>query len=313
MRFCYIMLAIFLFQPSSSYSLVYSNHGPAFLAQRSYFGELKQGALLTAYVGWNSLHLTINEARKRSILYQASKTYFKPVLLNHNSLENNDLRFGYKEGAHDYFDWEFVSTSYGYCHGMTIVTRNFLYFAKFNPDKKAPYDYNKNLEEWLAYYEDLIDQVMKNKVTEIPGFHNLSEFSESKILNYLQRHVADQWGINTAKISMYLNVYDHNFKSIENGESLFKLKNKLNFYLSQGYYPRLVIAKDGFADVTDPHVVMITKIESVNEKCLKATIFNVGTRAGGKIQDTNICINDHAIIPSDEFIYFEDFANQLSK
>ncbi len=291
------------------------NKGPAFLLRRhpTRTGRQTQMGLLEQYVAWNAANEIVNTGFRTSAAAAARRFAESPFQLQPADLTQSFLSFGYKDALGIYHDWEFVETKFGYCHGMTMVTRNFAYFAKFDPTQSEPYVYAKNPEEWLAFYRKRVDAIMRDETAVIPGFRSLIDFSKSAIGEYLARHVADQWALNTGRVSSYRYIYEKNFKAIADRGELEALRMKIQFYLEHGFYPRIVLGS-GRYKVTDPHVVMVTDLAppaSVNDACLVIGFFNVGANSGGHPDAFRICVGDRTWIPNDEDTYLYDFAREL--
>ncbi len=100
-----------------------------------------------------------------------AKPALKKKVLSPLNLTENNLQFGYKSDEGYYGPWGFIEAKYGFCHGMTIVTRQFAYLANFQSQRKLKdqYSYDKNPKAWLEYYEDVVDDIMAGKYTDIIG------------------------------------------------------------------------------------------------------------------------------------------------
>jgi hypothetical protein len=303
---------LWLLMSFQSHALVRVNEGPAFaLKSSTTFGIMTQDGLVASYVAWNTLNEPTNKAMKYALIATAKlqsskleKTKFKPLDLNENYLS-----FSYKDANGQYNSWNFIDTKYGFCHGMTMVTRQFAYLAKFRPDRKLKdeYSYKRNPKAWLKYYKAVVDSIMSGKKTDVVGFHNLSEFSSSPIQDYIQRHAAEQWAMNTARLRMYTNVYHSNFEPLT-VQSLNTLKLKIQSYLSKNFYPRIILGP-GHYRLEDPHVVMVTKL-GVEANCLNIQFFDVGGSGGGSYRTLSYCVGDYAWIVDDDYLYYYDFAFQ---
>jgi hypothetical protein len=267
--------------------------------------------LLERYLLWSSLTTPLNFLHRLGLSARVKKTKAVDFVLPHAELDRSYLNFGYKSAQGVYHDLDFVRTKFGYCHGMTMVTRNFAYFAKFDPAAPAPADYDQNPAGWLKAYEGLVDQVMRDKVTVIPGFASLIDFSSSPISNYLHRHVADQWAINTGLVAAYEHIYAKNFKAIASPEEMDGVRSRIEGYLRHGFYPRVVLGSVRYT-ATDPHVVMLTGLTPPSKPgCLAFTFFNVGFDPGGKNDALEFCVGDRLWIPRDEDLYLSDFAKEI--
>lgn len=297
-----LVLAIY---STVAFSSVEMNKGPIFGITDS---TMSQTTLVAAYVGWHNLNgnFARNLILKRDLLREsrqkpeAAKRKLAPLDL----IENN-LAFTYKDSSGTYLTWDFIGINYGFCHGMTLVNRQFAYLANFKPNLKVKkqFSYAKNPKAWLKYYEGLVDSVMSGQMTVIPGFANLKDFSSSPIQQYLQRHVADQWAINTGDLDALVYAYEKTFAPLTQ-EAFSSLKKKITNYTKKNFYPRVVLGPPHF-NMQAPHVMMATKIdlESSDERCMKINFFNVGYSAGN--YSYNICVGDHAWMPNEKYHHLD--------
>jgi hypothetical protein len=299
---------------------VYINKGPAFISSGKFNGGFTQRGVVGLYAYWNLNNVAINFINKEKIKIKhkinSRKDFFSKKVLKPLDLNSNALTFSYKDGNNEYRNWDFIGVKYGYCHGMTMVNRQFVYFADFKPNVEVPKKIKKSNYKYRKYFKDKIDAVMNSIPTEFPEFANLSELSDSYFREYLQRHVADQWGINTSQVSLY-NKY-RNWEPLNKTE-LEELNNNLESYLSAGFYPRLILGEPIYHN-DNPHVVMIKSFtkEVTNDElgyCLKFTYFNVGIEDGGYLEHADECygIGSYIIAPSDEELYFKNIFTNSTK
>jgi hypothetical protein len=298
-----------------AHALVRVNHGPAFKLRLHPTSRhrVSQKGMLARYVLWNAKHEWENRALRARLRKTATEFADRPFILPHTDLTDNFLSFGYKNDKGIYHDWDFVRTEFGYCQGMTMVTRNFAYFAKFDPTAPEPVDYSEDPGAWLAFYERLVDRIMRNHVTVIPGFAGLPDFSRSAIAEYLHRHAADQWALNTARVATYEHIYKRHFKPIADRAELEALRARIAYFHAHGFYPRVVLGSQRYT-VNDPHVVMLTKLlppKDPADTCVSFEFFNVGMDAGGHVDALQFCVGDRVWIPDDEDLYLYDFANEI--
>jgi hypothetical protein len=305
-----LLLMGLLFSAEPVQARVFVNHGPAFISGKVVPFDFTQNGILGAYAAWNLDHSLENLARKEALLARADLvSSSKNIHFLPSDLRKNYLEFGYRDDADHYHDWSFVGIEYGYCHGMTLVTRAFAYLATFDSLRPAPYDYAKNPAQWLRYYQKLVDAVMKGEKTTFPGFANLNQFSKSAIAEYLERHVVDQWGINTVSYAMYENVYEPHFKKLDR-DSFGRMRNELQYYLKRNFYPRIILGAPAYRNA-DSHVVMVTKINSITDRCVLFDYWNVGTDLGARMSTAKYCVGDNAWIPDTEYLYFLDMIQSL--
>ncbi len=301
---------------NTSYAQVYKNKGPAFISSKKFSGGFTQRTLVKLYAGWNLHNLAANAINKKKIKSNFNDIKsIDSIKLNPLNISDNLLSFGYKDEAGLYKPWSFVGTQYGYCHGMTMVSRQFFYFAEFKPEMEIPAKIVKSERKIEKYFEDKIDDVMNGIPTVFPKYKNLTELSKTNVEEHIMRHVADQWGLNTAQYPLYKQYSDWEYLD---EKSLLNLVDDLKYYLEKGFYPRLILGNPLYSN-RNPHVVLITKysFEKTNENshCLKLTYLNVGDYKGTAITESSKCIgvNSKVIMPKDEKIYFQDFAAKLAK
>lgn len=108
----------------------------------------------------------------------------------------NDLSF-----ENDSYDFSsLLDAQYGVCMGVSSVIRKFNMLAYFDINNQDGRDVplrHENEKKWRAYYEGLIDRVMNNMPTIIPGFYDLEDLSShGNFYTYLQKHSLDQWALN---------------------------------------------------------------------------------------------------------------------
>lgn len=303
MKIIFLLLILSCF---NAYALVRVNKGPAFLLERTQLGLVNQDGLVAMYAPWNGLNEIQNNLLKNKIESNYKGKKIKAPL----SLEDNFLKFGYKSEENLYESWDFVATTYGYCHGMTMVTRQMIYYATFNPKIKLKVTYKQDPKRWLDFYEDVVDKIMRGIPQEIPGYKNLADFSSSPIQGYLQRHVADQWGLNTSTTTMLQNAYETNFKKLDL-ETVKRYKKNLSHYLGKNFYPKVILGPADY-NLSDPHVVMVTKLlETSNKSCINFEYFNVGQNYGGRTTVGYYCVGDYMWLPMEEKYYMMDYSNSV--
>ncbi len=315
----YLLGTVFGFALSlmtSAHAEVRVNHGPAFSLGKTLNGKLTgQKQLVALYAGWNLVNDPKNFALRREITKDTLRFVDSPFVLKPAELPTSFLNFGYKFPTGVYHDLEFVQTKFGYCQGMTMVTRFFAYFAEFRPAETAPVSLETDPVGWMSYYRARVDSVMEGKPTVIPGFATLKDFSSSPIAVYIKRHVVDQWGLTTALVTNYRHIYKQNFRPLETPADLIALRTRLEKFLIHGFYPRIVLGSQRYS-VNDPHVVMATGLapsDPTDGGCLALSFFNLGSDLGGYPDSFKLCIGDRAWIPGDEELYLYDFARALTK
>lgn len=91
-----------------------------------------------------------------------------------------------------------IRSTDGVCWGHAALTQKFNRLAFFKPDSRPPYQLNSSnpdeRKKAIRFYRKLIDDVVKNKATEIPGYPNLLAFSgDPEFSNYFHDKVTREW------------------------------------------------------------------------------------------------------------------------
>lgn len=297
-KFHYIALFFFFSYFNILWAQIYKNKGPAFVAHKNSLGLLTQKGVVGLYSVWNFDNIHLNYLNQKKIEYRYNKLPNKESLkLKPADIESNLLSFGYKDEDDEYINWNFIGVEYGYCHGMTLLIRQFLYFAKFDEKAEVPIDLSlvKTPEGLKKIYQKKIDDVLKDKTTTFQGIKNLGELSSENLQidlqTYLKRHIVDQWGINTASISLYKQFANWKPLEVHGVESIVE---NLKRYLAKGFYPRVVLGAP-MHDNTNPHVVLVTnyRIEKTHnefEYCLRLSYLDVGRVSGSRVIDSEQCL-----------------------
>lgn len=83
----------------------------------------------------------------------------------------------------------------GYCWGHASMTAKFNRLGFFDENEQAPYQYGT--EEWVDYYENIVDNIMNNKAQKIPGFKNLQTFASfPDIHDMIIERMPHEWAKN---------------------------------------------------------------------------------------------------------------------
>ncbi len=151
-----------------------------------------------------------------------------------------------------------IEATQGFCWGHASVTSKFNRLSFFKKDEKPKYSLkSKDREEQkkaLDYYKDLIDDVVDNKVTTIPGLSSLRELSEFPGLeSYIADKVAHEWAqraMSTAGLGIALK---SGAMSREKSSEFF---NTIKEKVDQNQQPQIVFTKRGSAMYT--HAVLVS-------------------------------------------------------
>lgn len=91
-----------------------------------------------------------------------------------------------------------IRSTDGVCWGHAALTQRFNRLGFFRPEVRPPYRiYSTDPEERkkaIKFYKKIIDDVVNNKATEIPGYANLQAFSgDPEFSNYFHDKVTREW------------------------------------------------------------------------------------------------------------------------
>lgn len=158
----------------------------------------------------------------------------------------------------------------GYCWGHASVTSKFNRLAFFNPEDtqiKEALNAPPNSDERnqaIQYYKDVIDQVVDNKVTSIPGFRNLNEFSAHPDLQtYLADKVANSWAERAMSMQGLSTAVRARAMEQEASEQFFK---EIIKKIDHNQQPQIVFTKEGERFKT--HAVLVSDYKVVDDKVI---------------------------------------------
>ena len=126
-------------------------------------------------------------------------------------------------------------TGFGHCGGHAILTQRFNRLAIFQNHKKgwrAKLNSASTKMQAKKHYAALIQSIAQNKITEIPGFKNLNEFSKHpELKNFFLKEVYNLWeGLNLTASKILFSaslLYEQKI----NYEDLFNnIKSKLDMF-----------------------------------------------------------------------------------
>ncbi len=213
-----------------------------------------QRTLLAKYLPYNALYAPLVEARnlKYSTLYktlsESDFDVFESRTFRH--APNLDFSLAFENHNMGFEDAKIKNDQYGFCLGVTTELRKFNLLAFYDSENKfgakVP-NKETHYEEWLDFYKDLIDDVMRNRPVIIPGFKGLNEFSGTEgIKDYMVRHVMNQWATKNA--TLYSGLYQmlwgvkRNYSKREADKLYYEVKERIE----RKYPPRLFLSKKNF-------------------------------------------------------------------
>jgi hypothetical protein len=91
-----------------------------------------------------------------------------------------------------------IRSTDGICWGHASVTQKFNRLAFFKPDSQPPYRLTSQdpgeRRKAIKFYHHIIDDIVNNKASDIPGYKNLYEFSaDPEFSNYFHDKVTREW------------------------------------------------------------------------------------------------------------------------
>lgn len=199
--------------------------------------------------------------------------------------KENSLAFSNGGGGGD------IEATQGFCWGHASVTSQFNRLAFFNEGEKPKYNLKASSSEEqkkaLEYYKGLIDDVVDNKPTKIPGVKNLYELSSTPGLqSYIADKVAHSWA-NRAMSTSGLGIAVKS-GAMDKGDSNEFFK-KVTEKIDQNQQPQIVFTKKGSPMYT--HAVLVSHYTK------------------DKFGNTTLCIRDNNRSRS----YLENSANCADK
>ncbi len=302
---------------SQAFANIIVNKGPVFAFPEKRDQKYDQNDLIRDYVFFKIQNAYKDEenlekvrrlGQKYKQLEKEGKMSFKLPEF-HYDLDFDAFPFTYGTSG-TYSQYSFLKILYGLCMGFTTGLRKFHYFAYFKPEMKAPFDKETEKQKWLTFYQGLVDKVMRDEVTIIPGFKDLYELADKELRVYIQRHLADQWAINNLSIkgAIYLTSY---FKGPEDKKEVSELRQEMISYLEKNFEPR-VIWRWG-ETVRNTHIMRVKKVYPMQEECFDYEYINTDSITHME----RVCPGEKIEIVKGEFerftAYFESYKKFCQK
>lgn len=137
---------------------------------------------------YQGLVLDLNDSKNLSLLELAAHS--KDI-----RLPNVESNFSFTNSKPE-FD-KLFKADMGLCRGMSSLRRKFRLLAKFDLENKAGLeipDRATKLKAFQKYYKNLVRDIRDRKVTVIPGYANLMEFSsDPDLIDMLKIQVLKEW------------------------------------------------------------------------------------------------------------------------
>lgn len=165
-----------------------------------------------------------------------------------------------------------IQRTVGYCWGHTSVTRTLNYLAHFDPESRleqAPPREEKR--KFRRFYRNKILSMMNYKAQVIPGFKNLREFSNDKVIQkILKNQVVWGWADKALKLRS-ISIFTRSKKGQMTPEALEAFIDETEHRLDLNHAPKIYftnLKKPGFI-----HVVNVNEIRR-NENEIKVCILD---------------------------------------
>ena len=234
--------------------------------------ELTQKDLAKEYA---KIYLQYNAVRTPFIHFRQAQ--FQSLLLMQPQLFKNlnlslepsfDNTVDFTNSYYDFYD-VIGSTEYGICMGVTSVIRKLNMLAHYDLSNEYKATIPQEHEKKIEFYKGLIDNIMANKPTIIPGFHSTRQFTADEDLrSYFLKHSLDQWALNNVTIHGGLLQMMAGVAREMTPYYKRNLYHKLKRRLELGYNPKLFFALKGDIREIDEmriHVVQVFKVDEADE------------------------------------------------
>lgn len=157
----------------------------------------------------------------------------------------------------------------GYCWGHASITTKFNRLGFFQPSNTEKRQHlnsapgTRERTEAIEYYKKIIDDIVDNKVREIPGFENLNELSSHPDLqSYMADKAAHDWadramtfqGLSTAMGT----------SRMRNKKEAQKIIEDVKEKLSHNYQPQIVFTGEDRMGLT--HAVLVSEVREIDGK-----------------------------------------------
>lgn len=159
-----------------------------------------------------------------------------------------------------------IRSTNGICWGHAAVTQKFNRVAFFKPDSRPPYQINSSnpdeRKKAIRFYKKLIDDVIDNKASEIPGYANLKAFSDDpEFSNYFKDKVTREWADRAMSWQGLRVAISDEPQPREHNERIFAEARRR---LTLNQQPNLVFTEENRRFFT--HASLISHEETINGK-----------------------------------------------
>lgn len=173
-----------------------------------------------------------------------------------------------------------ISSGGGFCWGHASVTAQFNRLAFFDPSRKPAIVQAKDPAKWADYYSGLIDRIISNEATEVPGFSNLKEFSEHPVIQtMLANRVAEEWSKKAMTFSALGTAMRSGKSDPADAHDFVKeLRRRTSYYQS----PQIVFTRLGASFNT--HTVLVSEVRANKDGSSRICIRENGVAANSRNQ-----------------------------
>ena len=219
-----------------------------------------------------------------------------------HSVRENSLSFINGGGGGD------IEATQGFCWGHASVTSKFNRLAFFDKNEKPKFNLRSRdrseQSKAFEYYKELIDDVIDNKPTSIPGISNLNELSSIPgIESYMADKVAHAWAeraMSSAGLGIALKTGAMNKK--DSVAFFDTIKDKID----QNQQPQIVFTKKGKAMLT--HAVLVSHYIKERDGSTTLCIRDNNRSRGSIDRVKNNCV-DKMTIRRDGSINYSQWGN----
>ena len=231
----------------------------------AYFKSLPKHAYdhLVNFAGMGDFELLKHEAE------QGNSAFTMFNFAQERRIPSKEWSFNFGASDHSGFK-KVVKVEQGLCADFTVTLRKMNMLAFYDPkniENQLVPSSKQEPEAWLDFMKSKIDDIMNLKMTIIPGFKNLRQFSTNpKIAHYLRTKIVSEWqatNINVYQggIQAILGTRQKNFTAT----GAAKLHQHLKERLDLGYNPTVFLIQESEKLFTPDHWIHVLQVNGIEE------------------------------------------------
>lgn len=191
---------------------------------------------------------------------------FRRGMRTPNDLTTTENSLAFRNGVDDEPVEGRIRFTDGICWGHASVTQKFNRLGFFKPESQPPHSLTSTDPEErrraIKFYRSIIDDIVNNKATDIPGFRNLLEFSdEPELSNYFHDKVAREWADRAMSWQGLGLAINDRPGTREKNEGIFA---EVRRRLAMNQQPNLVYTLSGYRFFT--HAALVSHESVINGK-----------------------------------------------